>query len=788
MYRRILAPTLALPLFLLFAVPGANHAAAATGHSMQLRYSLRFSENDLNFRSAMGYDLVMIKDGGGMSTVGSPMLPLKEVRIALPEGMRATDVHVVGMETREIQGTFTIYPAQPPLPVGTPPGAVPFVEPDPVVYSSTEAYPPMVAELSGQTDLAGQAMACVKVYPLRYVPAEGRLALLTSIDLVIDGVDGYVCGDYLPIQASDAEREAYEHMVRGMVDNPDAVTLRTAGTYPHTLALSSGDYEYVVITQDTWTSDFQPLVDWKTKKGVPATIVTTGWIYGQYSGSSNAEKIRAFVQDAHNTWGTIYFLLGGDTNVVPYYTRNIGGDNIPGDTYYGDYDYDWTCEVDIGRASVRNTSAISTFIGKVLTYEKTPPLTNYALRVGLFGFDLYTNGSNEGEGCKTAIDNLYIPAGWNVNSVYDSDSGNHETKVINTMNSGQNLLNHIDHSSSDYMGTGYINHWWGLYSSDMDNLYNGDRQSIFYSIGCDACQYDASNCIAEHFVRNAAGGGVAFIGNSRYGWYSPWNDDYYSLRYDRYFFRSLFSQGHYHLGDCFSDHKNDGYQNDDTYRYIFYELTLLGDPELPVWTGDPQTLDSVTFPDSIPLGSQYVTVTVEDGGSPVVGATVCLMKGTETYATGTTGSDGSVTLSVNPLSQGTMDVTVTARDYLPYEGTCQVAGEVPSVSVTIVPDTTEVPQGGLLGYTVTVTNLSSVPVTLDYWTDIVLWNGNPYSGNPIFGPFTGSLDVGATQQGHLYEPVPAGAPLETYTCYGRVGGYPGAVWAEDSFQFTVTAP
>ena len=53
---------------------------------------------------------------------------------------------------------------------------------------------------------------------------------------------------------------------------------------------------------------------------------------------------------------------------------------------------------------------IRSFIDKVLTYEKNPPLTGYAKRASLFGFDLYEPESGEGENCKMDIDSLYIPS------------------------------------------------------------------------------------------------------------------------------------------------------------------------------------------------------------------------------------------------------------------------------------------------------------------------------------------------------------------------------------------
>jgi hypothetical protein len=219
-------------------------------------------------------------------------------------------------------------------------------------------------------------------------------------------------------------------------------------------------------------------------------------------------------------------------------------------------------------------------------------------------------------------------------------------------------------------------------------------------------------------------------------------------------------------------------------KHCEWTFNLLGEPAMPVWIDTPGTM-TVTHPGSIALGSQDFTIEVKDGGTVIDGALVCAMKANEVYETGVTGSNGRVTLRINPLSEGTMYVTVTAMDYLPYEGTCQVIGEPPDVSVTITPDSTVIPRGESLGYTVTVTNNGTSNITLNYWTDIHLWNGGPYPGNPVFGPITGTLGAGQSREGHLSHTVPSNAPLRTYSCYGRIGGYPDSVWDEDSFEFTV---
>lgn len=641
-----------------------------------LTYTATFSESDLVFGKMHGYDTVRLKDGSCVTTPGSPELPMKQMSFALPEGMKVTGVTVSGTETTRIHGSYDIFPAQPPRRVSGKSTDELLVKPDPSIYGADKSYPAAQAEFSHQSDLAGQAVATVRVFPVSSNPVTGKLNFHRTVTLVIEGVEGYVCGDYLSSSISENGRKMYSNMLAAMVVNAGDINLRHARTARlGDRGVGAGNYDYVIITSTSWEDDFEPLADWKTQKGVPATIVTTDWIYNQggYSGDNQA-KIRAFVIDASSTWGAVYFLLGGDTGTIPYHSKYLLGEWVPNDTYYGDYDADYVCEVHVGRASVISTSQISTFIDKVLVYEKNPPSSNYAKTAVALGFDLWGGGSKEGEDCKKDIYNYYYPSGWTERTEYDSEGGSHKNDSISYLNQGNNLANHIDHCGEYIIGVGYVNHGGTLGNSDMDNLYNGDRQTIFYSIGCWPLAFDYGACIAEHFVRNSGGGGVAFIGNTRYGWYSPFNDDYYSLRYDRYFFRSLFDQGHYNLGACFSDHKNDGYQNDNTYKYIFYELTLLGDPELPILTENPSSL-TVTHDGTLNAG-EYTSFPVEvrSGGSVVSNAVVCLWKEGDVYETATTNGSGIATFGFTPQFTGTMLVTATRRNYYPSETSAEVLG------------------------------------------------------------------------------------------------------------------
>ncbi len=627
--------------------------------------SITTEKSDLKFGDVDTYDKVFFEDGDYAVAVGAPMIPSRVVRVALSAGMKATGVELVNSSKVELSGEYNIVPMQPAGKISDS-GTLQFVEPEPSYYTSSDIFPGINAELLGQADLAGQAFAIVRVFPLQYIAAQKSLTLYDNIELKITGEHGYICGDYMSPKYTAEEEKEVRSTVEGMVINPLNVRLESSSQLPFVSGVASGDYDYVIITPASYTGYYQVLLDWKNKKGVRATLVTTSWIYytGGYSGD-NQSKIRQFVQDAYSTWGARYFLLGGDTNLIPAHSRTIDGDAIPNDTYYADFDDDWVAEAHIGRVPGRSGSDMSNFVSKVITYEQDPPMTNYALNASLLGFDLdyYT----EGEDCKTYIDSYYIPSSWTMTNVYDDHSGSHLSNANAAMNAGQNLVNHIDHCNEYYIGVGSYNHDTGWGTGNVDAFSNGDRQSIFYSLGCWANAYDYTECISEHMMNDTNGGSVALVGNSRYGWYYQGNTSGLSFAYDRAFFNSLFQQNQYRVGNCFSDHKNDAYTNDETMQYIFTELTLLGDPEMPMWTAQPAEL-VVSHPDELMLGQSQFVVHVEDtGGSSIASALVCLMKDDEVYLTAYTYSNGNATFNPEPTTLGDLEVTVTKQNFLPSE-------------------------------------------------------------------------------------------------------------------------
>jgi len=648
---------------MLSGVVQAQAVASDGKGAFSVRYTAQFSRDDFSFSQMKGYDLVGLKDGDWLAELGKPMLPSKEIKIALLAGMTVKSVLVVNCIEEQIPGEYNIYPAQLPLPTDASQANMDFIPPDQQIYSSSQPYPAEVVRFVNQTDLAGQSMAVVEVFPLRYIPSQKRLTYCVSFTIEINGVDGYEYGDYLSPNVSENDRKIYEQMIKGMVRNPEAVQLVSSLKMGTSMIPPGGPFAHVIITSSTFASYFQPLIDWHSQKGVKDTVITTSWIYTNYTGA-DTQKVRAFIMDAATNWGTTYFLIGGENETVPFAYRLYYSENTPSDQYYSDYDNDWTNEVFVGRVSAGSTTEVTTFVNKVLKYEKDPPRTNFSLDVLLIGMDV--DASTREELLKENID-TYIPAQFNLTKVYDSHTTNHRNATITALNAGQNLVNHADHSNIDVLGTGDYHHGWGIYNSDVDALTNDNQLSILVSLGCQPNHLDANDCIAERFVvYNPNQAGVAFNGNTRNGLYYAGQPISLSGTLDREWWISLFSRNMYHLGQTVADAKHHFAHTDNYMKHCEWEFILLGEPEMPIWT---DSLDSFTVacPVTVPMGSSSFPVHVENatGKAPVNQAYVCLWKANEIYLTAYTNADGEVTLTPSPSSSGTMYVTVTKQNYIP---------------------------------------------------------------------------------------------------------------------------
>jgi len=666
----------------------------------QITKTVTFSQDDLIFSKVDGYDVVELRGYPAFIDAGKPRVPRAVQALLIPAGARPTTVEIIAEDWIDLAGTYNVVPAQPDVRLPMP-GRVFTPEeypPHPEVYGSENPYPEVKMRLSGSGSMGGYRIAHIEMFPVRYMPVRGVLQFAERIIYRVEYEEHQVTD----VCATSRQREVFGEAVRRVVVNPEDIArfapriTRGSGL----LLLSPGNYEYVIISEPPMDTVFQRLADWKTKKGIPATVVTVSWINSIYSGHDLQEKIRNFIIDAREDWGAIYVLLGGSgdqktsgQNIVParlaWYCRadDWWTDSIPSDLYYSDLDGTWDynenhvwgervdevdmyADVYVGRAPVYTVAMAQNFVAKVMTYEKDPP-TDYIKKMLLPTAILWSTYDERPMQDSVA---RMTPLDWFDAKMYERQGALSRQGMIDSINVGYGMGHWVGHGDENgiYKGGGpYLN------SSDADNLINGDMQGIANSIACMTGGWDLTpggDCFAEHLVNREGGGLIAAIMNSRYG-YGAYVGYYVpgpSERIDTTFYANILNASMHHCGqvhavakDAWVPYADSGGAHDMT-RWCIYELNLFGDPELPIWTDIPELL-TVDYPAVIPIGSQNIHITVTADGNPVDNALVCLRKGDETYEKGSTDVSGVAVIHVYPTSSGIMEITVTAQNHYAFE-------------------------------------------------------------------------------------------------------------------------
>ena len=675
-----------------------------------------FERGDVSFEANRSFHDVTIDGCAMLSEVGQPNLPVRILRFVIPSEARVEDIVYSCGEIVELPGTHRVAPAQP----GTPTGVIPeWVDPDPNVYSSDELFPAARVEYLGDGYLGGHRIATVAVHPLQYAPASGRLYLAPDISVALSLAPD-ADRSHPRERVSARSEETYRRMVRSIVANPEDVPdARSSGSVTgsdvegfiprYSPSLEGSGVEYVIITSDEFASRFEDFADWKTRLGVPSAVRTLSWIEQNYPGGADrAERVRLFIQDAYTSWGTAYVLLGGDTGVVPArYIKSTyqGGEMIPADIYFSSLEGDWNGDGDelfgegftsvdaagdsvdlypdvfVGRAPVSDIVELETFISKCHAYIEAPAVhftdRNLFLAEVLFPYD-WVSGPFSLDGATHIVEPVLdlFPVDLHLSRLYANYSEFAESVPLNSpaaidsLSAGYNIAFHVGHGSKDIIRVNKNNY---ITMSDMSSLSNGlSKSSFLWLLDCTTAAIDF-DCIAERALNNPNGAAVGSFGSSRlefpstakeYLW--EWIDLLYTHDVQRVGETCALAKA------AFAAPAISGLEN--THRWTQLAMLLLGDPELPLWTSRARSL-SVSHASSVTVGETTLSVTVTDG-APVEGALVCLMKDSEVYERVLTGGDGVAELTVTPDSEGTINLAVTAQNYIPSES---------SVSVTAAP-------------------------------------------------------------------------------------------------------
>ncbi len=673
--------------------------AAAAGTGAAHRDTVGFGLSDLRFGRVGGRDLVSLVDGAWLGRPGEPRLPVRPYRVALPPGARVVSVSVAAADSVLVPGVFDIPPARAPRPVSAVPGGL-GAAPGDSVGTAGGFYPASFGEYLGAGCMDGLPIADIMLYPVRYDRAAGRLMLATrlvvAVEYAIDGriaarAAGPVSGMFEGlVSSSAAHRPACE---RKVLDAPYA-------------SLAEGEAEYVIIADSSLAACFQPLIDWKMRKGVPAALVTLDEIDAAYAGADLQERIRNCIADYHSAHGTRWVLLGGDAGFIPerrLYVQLSDKPWIPSDLYYADLDGTWNddgdlrwgevpadgvdmyADVYLGRAPVNTPAEAAVFVDKVLAYEGAyGPVGDHVEDMLFLGEILWGDVDDpsdpdytDGGEAKDMVEAAYVPGDFEVLKLYESLYNLTQAATVAALEEGRGMVNVNCHGGVTGISLGEES----LPASRLLELTSAPAYGLMYATSCLVAAFDQSS-FGEAWVRSPAGGGF-FIGNSRYGWGIPGDPGGGpSDRYDQAFFEAVFTTGLLNLGKAHTYAKHEYVAEsryDSYYRYVMYGLNLLGDPETPLWTEAPAEV-TVEHPAVAVCGPGEFQVAVRSGGAPASGLTVCLYKSGDVYMVGETDALGTVTFEIEPSEPGTLLVTVTGANHLPHLGSAVVESAETGVS------------------------------------------------------------------------------------------------------------
>ncbi len=695
------------------AYPGTGYAP--------INYQAVFSREDLVIDQAGGFDVIRLRGCVNSRDAGLPNLPFGLLHLLLPQGSRAASVSVKMVAEVNLGGDFLISPVQPDLKTNGASGGR-WVEPDPLVYKSNSPFPVRTAEIVQQGYLAGNPMVTLSVTPFRYVPESGDLIFYTQVDIEVElEPDAKAASAFLlPMRTPSAEH-LYREVLRRVASNGQDVAELGFGGQSSAQSGIGPDideyYQYLIVTSPELAPSFQPLADWKTKKGVRTCVVSIDTILANYSGRDDAEKLRTFLIRAYNR-GTVWVLLGGDEDVIPvryaYPTNTSSVPSYPNqqicDLYFSDVDGQWDLDNDgvwgepqqdspdiypdlfVGRIPAGDPVEVSAFVEKLIDYEKNPggDTFDYLTRALWVSSDQMRDWDGGiGQHGLLATD---VPSNFSqdLSSLIESPSGDAENPLgpdgitcVDQMNQGWGIIGVLSHGKSSgfvaksNLTNGSPKSWVLTYAGEgdghghMTNLGNHQEYGIMYSIACSQGAIDVDKypymggepCVAEFYPLASQKGGVAFLGNTRWGWVGV------SYKLFEEFIENLFDENlDHHLGvaEALSRCAYPGY------RDIDYGHNLFGDPEMQVWTQTPSPL-TVIHPEQITLGKQNVILSVSSPGGAVGEAQVCMTLRGRTIFLGQTDQNGGISCNLDVDDIGEMSLVVTKPNYIPYQDSITIS-------------------------------------------------------------------------------------------------------------------
>jgi len=680
-----------------------------TSSYADFRFTFNFSEDEVSF--SKDGKLPLYPGGFFANPEGEPNLPVVVRTLVLPPGTRVVSARA------EYTRVLIEQNWEPSISKGAMTTNGEYIS-----YNASEE----IVYRDGQ--LGGYHLCSLLIRPFFYDSLQKALFLNKKIDIFLETEN---LQEFAPVVSPvPSVQRRLRCFLEETVSNPQEIEKFAPDIPAVAMGVSSalwGAPEFIIITTEEFAPALASFAEFKNLTGRSCRIVTLSQIEATQSGTDTPEKIRNFIREAYITWGTEYFLIAGDIRHIPARFVNVHAVCYPhfkffSDFYYRALDGTWDsdsdgefgdeitddeyAEVIVGRIPFRTAEEITPVVNKIIAYETGDILYGgngiMAASGVLSSLDI---GNNCAERTENILRQIYMD-GERLRLYGRAYSCGGDTELtsdsfLEAFEEGYIVVNHIDHSSFNLLGTGMLT---GGGSLPSDELFAA-HSSIYPIVVSFGCQVNNM----EHFSPGAAimldpNGAAAFIGG---------NTDMFvhHIAADSILLIDICNNED-PIGDAL-------WRLDNLWAFDMHltsALSLTGDPTIKRFSSDRRKLNISLLPEGILPGENSISVHITDeSGEDVSGAYVKIFGNGEELSSGTTGENGRFCVTLN-VPSGRLSVGAYSNGAFPAIIESQIPNSTPNVRITGisfidrggdrdgVPDPYEVIQ-----FDVTVENTNSEP-------------------------------------------------------------------------------
>ena len=576
---------------------------------------------------------------------GLPELPTIARNIIIPDDA-LMDYRIVDVDY-EIKTVETIVPSKGSFSRNIDPNTIPYTFDK--FYQTDSWWPKNTIEIYEPFILRDYRGLTVRFNPFQYNPAKNELKIVKR--LVVEIYEMSKGGANIITKKKDSITREFANIYENIFLNFNQARYDS---------ISEQAGRMVIICADAYMSNMQDFKEWKRMKGIETKMVPISSI------GNTEPNIKTYIQNEYDAGDLVWVLLVGDGNEVVPATGTVGWaageDADPVYAYTAGSDY--YPDIFISRFSSRsgNSINIDKQVKRSIDYEKIPQTGADWYHIGL-GVASEQGSPADSTRCNWLRDSLLQYNYTEVNKSYDYWGSS--TMIKGFIEDGTSIINYIGHGSTSGWGNG-----GGFSISDINGLNNPWMLPFVISVACVVGNFNGSDCYCEVSV---TAGEVDQPDGFLVHWGSSINQRWVEPCYGQEGAVNLLSHdnmntagGIFFNGACYMiEHYASAIEAVD----MAQTWTIFGDASVQLRTDTPQSM-TVNHASAINIGQTIFNVSVPGIQDALVGLYIDTLLVGHGYTDA--GGNATITLDPPPSQPGTMYITVTGYNKIPYLGSVAI--------------------------------------------------------------------------------------------------------------------